>query len=61
MTGPAPLPYIVTARRRGEPPMRFELMAFSPAHAISTAQELLPGHLISTATLHPEWDDPTPA
>lgn len=58
MTGPAPLRYIVTARRQGEPPIRFTLMAISPAHAITTAQELLPGHLLSTAVIDPEWDDP---
>lgn len=58
MTGPVPLRYVVTARRQGEPPMRFTLMAISPAHAITTAQELLPGHLLSTAVLDPEWDDP---
>jgi hypothetical protein len=32
-------------------------MAISPSHAITTAQELLPGHLLSTAVLDPEWDD----
>jgi hypothetical protein len=53
----APLPYIVTGRRRGEEPVRFKLMAISPAHAITTAQELLPGYLLSTAVLDPEWDD----
>lgn len=58
MTGPVPLRYVVTARRRGKPPLRFMLMALSPAHAITTAQELLPGHLLSTAVLDPEWDDP---
>jgi hypothetical protein len=52
-----PLPYVVTARRRGEPPIRFKLMAISPDQAITTAQELLPGHLLSTAVLDPEWDD----
>lgn len=58
MIAPVPLRYIVTARRHGEPPLRFTLMAISPAHAITTAQELLPGHLLSTAVLDPEWDDP---
>jgi hypothetical protein len=57
MTDPVPLRYIVTARRQGEPPVRFTLMAISPSHAITTAQELLPGHLLSTAVLDPEWDD----
>lgn len=51
------LPYTVTARRRGEDPIRISIIAPGPAHAITTAQELYPEHLISTALLHPDWDD----
>jgi hypothetical protein len=32
-------------------------MATGPAAAITMAQELFPDHLISTAILHPDWDD----
>lgn len=52
--------YIVTARRQGHDPIRIGVIAQGPAQAITTAQELYPEHLISTATLHPDWDD-TPA
>lgn len=54
------LPYTVTARRQGHDPIRIGIIARGPADAITTAQELLPEYLISTALLHPDWDD-TPA
>jgi hypothetical protein len=50
-------PYIVTAYRQGEDPMRIPVLAFDAGMAISTVQELYPLHLISTALLAPEWED----
>lgn len=50
-------PYIVTARRRGHPPVRIDILARDVAQAITTAQELYPDHLISTAHLAPDWQD----
>lgn len=54
------LPYTVSARRGTDEPIRLGVLARGPAQAITTAQELFPEHLISTALLHPDWDD-TPA
>lgn len=51
------LPYTVTARRQGYEPIRIGIIARGPADAITTAQELFPEYLISTALLHPDWDD----
>lgn len=51
-------PYIVTARRRDHEPIRVPVLAFDAGMAITTVQELYPYHLISTALLAPEWDDP---
>lgn len=50
-------PYIVTAHRRGQEPIRIPVLAFDAGMAISTVQELYPLHLISTALLAPEWED----
>lgn len=49
--------YIVTAHRKGEQPIRIDVIARDPANAITTVQELYPHHLISTALLAPEWED----
>lgn len=55
-------PYTVTARRAGHEPIRIGVMAPNPADAITCAQELFPDHLISSATIHPDWhDDDQPA
>jgi hypothetical protein len=57
MTERLVLPYTVTARRNGDEPIRIGILARGPADAITTAQELFPEHIISTALLHPDWDD----
>lgn len=57
MTARPLLPYTVTARRGTDEPIRIGILANSPAQAVTTAQELFPEHLISTALLHPDWDD----
>lgn len=49
--------YTVTARRQNQEVVRLGVMAYGPAEAITCAQELYPNHLISSATLHPDWDD----
>lgn len=57
-TAPRLFAYTVTAHRQGRPqPARYTFMATGPAAAITMAQELFPDHLISTAILHPDWDD----
>jgi hypothetical protein len=53
----AVFPYTVTARRGADLPIRIGIVARTPADAITTAQELYPGHLISSATIHPDWHD----
>lgn len=35
----------------------FRLMDTGPAAAITMAQELFSDHLLSSAILHPDWDD----
>lgn len=51
-------PYIVTAHKHGQQPVRIPVLAFDAGMAITTVQELYPYHLISTALLAPEWEDP---
>jgi len=55
---PLVFPYTVTAHRKGEEPIHIGLLARGPADAITTAQELFPNRLISTAIIQPDWDDP---
>lgn len=51
------LAYRVAAHRRGECPRYLDLIACNPAAAIRTAQELLPGYLITMPTRSPMWEE----
>lgn len=50
-----PLHFSVTAHRRGECPRYLDLIAFTPADAIRTAQELFPGYLLTLPAIAPMW------
>jgi len=52
--------YIITAYQHGKQPRTLQLVAVSPAAAMLTAMELMPGWLISSPTLTPEWTDDLP-
>lgn len=51
-------PFRITAHRKGECPRYLDLIARTPADAIRTAQELLPGYLISLPSRTPMWEEP---
>lgn len=53
----APRPWIVTAARAGEFPKQLRCYAYSRTHALETARELFPGHLLSVPTQEPDWYD----
>ena len=55
---PPLLPFTVTALRQDEPPIRIGVLAHSQADAMLTARELFPSHLVATAALEPEWEEP---
>jgi hypothetical protein len=52
--------YTITAYQHGKQPRTLQLVAVSPAAAMLTAMELMPGWLISSPTLTPEWTDDLP-
>ena len=52
--------YTITAYQHGQQPRTLQLVAVSPAAAIRAAMELMPGWLISSPTLTPEWTDDLP-
>lgn len=54
---PPMLPFTVIALRQDEPLIRIGVIARSEADAISTARELFPSHLVTAASLAPEWED----
>ena len=52
--------YTLTAYQRGHRPRTLQVVAFSSTAAVRSAMELMPGWLISSPNLTPEWsDDPT--
>lgn len=55
---PPLLPFIVTGRSHYDPPIRIGVLAHSHARAIETARELFPLHLITTAAVEPQWEEP---
>jgi hypothetical protein len=52
--------YTLTAYQHGKQPRTLRLVAISPAVAMLTAMELMPGWLISSPTLTPERTDDLP-
>ena len=57
MSRRAPQPFTVIGRRPGGPPVRIGVIAHNLAEAITTARELFPTYLVTTASLSPEWED----
>lgn len=52
--------YTLTAYRKDQQPRTLQIVALSPTAAVRSAMELMPGWLISSPNLTPEWtDDPT--
>jgi hypothetical protein len=51
------LAYRIAAHRRGQCIRYLDLIAISSAAAIRTAQELLPGYLITLSTRAPMWEE----
>ena len=52
--------YTLTAYQRGQQPRTLQIVALSPTAAVRSAMELMPGWLISSPNLTPEWsNDPT--
>ena len=51
------LAYRIVAHRRGQCIRYLDLIAISSAAAIRTAQELLPGYLITLSTRAPMWEE----
>jgi len=52
--------YTITAYQHGKQPRTLQLVAASPAAAMLTAMELMPGWLIRSPTLTPQWTDDLP-
>ena len=50
-------PFVITAARTGALPIQLRLYARDPGHALESAAELLPGHLLSVPSPEPEWQD----
>lgn len=52
--------YTLTAYHKDHQPRTLQIVALSPTAAVRSAMELMPGWLISSPNLTPEWtDDPT--
>ena len=50
-------PYMISARKYDTFPARLCIEAYSPAHALLTAQELFPEHVCSAVAVAPDWED----
>lgn len=52
-----PIPFVITAAIAGQPPKQLRLYARNRAHALESAKELFPGHLLSIPSQEPDWYD----